>query len=95
MRRSVNRVDANQAEIVRVLRQLGCHVDDVSSLGEIGYDLVVQRRGELFKVEVKNGAKPPSAQALTINEKLQQQLTGDRYVILRSIEEATAWARQR
>lgn len=86
MRKRVNRVDANQSEIIRTFQQLGCVVDDVSALGALGYDLVVLHpaTGRMWKVEIKNGNKPPSAQALTPNEALQQRLSGSRYVVINS-----------
>ena len=47
------RRDANQAEIVRVLRQCGARVKDASGLGGGFPDLVVLYRGIVRLVEVK------------------------------------------
>lgn len=51
------KVDANQAEIVRVLEKLGCHVVDMSSTGKGMPDLAVSHPNREFcMVEVKNKA---------------------------------------
>ena len=67
MRRAA-KVDANQGDIVRALRSVGCGVLDLSAVGKGCPDLLVvwptaPFRQELF--EVKDGAKPPSARRLT------------------------------
>jgi hypothetical protein len=53
---SAKRVDANQATIVAVLRQVGCSVLDLSPIGKGCPDLLVGRAGRLFLLEVKNPA---------------------------------------
>ena len=55
MRKVVNRADANQPQIVDALRYCGAIVDIVSSLPDLGYDLVVQRGTDVWKVEIKDG----------------------------------------
>lgn len=59
------RVDGSHQAIVRALRQCGWMVWDTSRLGDGFPDLVIARAGVLRLVEVKDGSKPPSAQALT------------------------------
>ena len=49
-----NKVDANQAQIVRDLRQFGASVQDLSSVGGGCPDLLVAFRGVNYLVEVKN-----------------------------------------
>jgi hypothetical protein len=68
--RRAAKVDANQAEIVKALRDAGCGVLDLSGVGDGCPDLLVHpptfpacRIGVLL--EVKDGAKPPSARKLT------------------------------
>ena len=62
-----SRTDANQTEIVQALRAAHCKVHVTSDAGDGFPDLVVyspyQRRLKLL--EVKDGNKPPSKQALT------------------------------
>ena len=53
------RVDANHAQIIADLRNIGAAVLDVHALPG-ALDLLVGWRGVLHLVEVKDGAKPPS-----------------------------------
>ena len=64
MRRAA-RVDANHAEITHALRQCGWVVHDTSGVGGGFPDLVVGKAGRLVLVEIKDGAKKPSARRLT------------------------------
>jgi len=67
MRRSA-RIDANQNEIVRHLRKLGFSVAITSGIGKGFPDLVVANYARTVLVELKDGDKPPSDQALTLDE---------------------------
>ena len=59
------RVDANLSAVVQAFRDMGCSVnvrnDDMADL-DVGYG------GVSMIVEVKDGAKPPSARKLTENQ---------------------------
>ena len=59
------KIDANQPEIVKGLRAIGCSVAVTSSAGDGFPDLVVGYYGRNWLIEVKDGAKPPSRQKLT------------------------------
>jgi len=65
------KTDANQDEIVKLFRQLGCLVFITSGLGKGFPDLIVQRRHphsgfvNTWLVEVKDGTRPPSERRLT------------------------------
>ena len=63
-------MDDNQGEIVSALRKIGCEVAITSQVGNGFPDLVVgtpfQKR--IVLLEVKDGAKVPSAQKLTEHE---------------------------
>lgn len=60
------KVDANQVEIVKALRQVGCSVVSLASVGKGVPDLLVSSpSGFLFLMEIKDGNKPPSARKLT------------------------------
>jgi hypothetical protein len=65
------RVDDNQALVVAALRAAGVQVRVMSEVGGGFPDLLCKHRktGELLLLEVKDGAKPPSARALTPMEK--------------------------
>jgi len=62
------RVDSNQASIVKALRQVGAKVQPTHTLGKGVPDLLVAFRGNWFVLEVKDGEKVPSKQALTEDE---------------------------
>lgn len=60
------KIDANQPEIVKALRQVGCTVQSLASTGKGVPDLLVASpSGCLYLMEVKDGDKPPSARKLT------------------------------
>lgn len=64
MRRAA-KIDANQPDVVAALRKAGAKVQSLAAIGAGVPDLLVSFRQELFLLEVKDGAKAPSAQALT------------------------------
>jgi len=70
------KVDANQGEIVRTLRDLNAKVFISSGVGSGFPDLVVQYRYppefilETMLVEVKDGSLPPSRRELTDDQKV-------------------------
>lgn len=59
------KIDANQPEIVKALRAAGCTVEHLHAVGSGCPDLLCAIDGHTFLIEVKDGAKPPSKQALT------------------------------
>ena len=59
------RVDENQRAVVAALRAAGATVEHLHRVGGGCPDLLVGFRGANFLLEVKDGAKPPSAQKLT------------------------------
>lgn len=59
------KIDANQPEIVKALRQAGASVQHLHSVGAGCPDLLCAVAGRTFLVEVKDGSKPLSAQKLT------------------------------
>lgn len=65
----IRRVDANQAAVVKALRKIGAAVTHMHPLGGGVADLLVSFRNEWFVLEVKDGAKPPSARELTPDER--------------------------
>ena len=64
MRRAA-RIDDNQKEIVKALRVCGCKVLSLAAVGNGCPDLLVYRGGQLFMLEIKDGAKVKSRQQLT------------------------------
>ncbi len=63
--RRASKVDRNQSEIVAALRQIGCSVQLLHSVGAGCPDLMVGYRGDTFLLELKDGSKPPSARKKT------------------------------
>lgn len=90
MIRRAAKKDANHPEIVRGLRQAGCHVLDLGAVGDGCPDLLVKRAGRLLLMEIKDGKKPPSARALTPDQVVFHQLWGDSVVVVKSLDEALA-----
>lgn len=85
------RVDANHGAIVDALRRVGWIVVDTSRLGRGFPDLLAARRGVIKLVEVKDGAKPKSRQALTEDERALHgvlALAGVPVSIVTSVEDA-------
>lgn len=63
------RVDDNQGEVVEALRKIGAVVTPLHRVGQGVADLLVSFRQQWFLLEVKDGAKPPSARDLTEDER--------------------------
>lgn len=64
MRRAA-RTDDNHAAIVAAFRRMGCSVVSLAAVGKGCPDLLCANRTGSWLVEVKDGAKPPSARQLT------------------------------
>ena len=62
------RTDANQKEVVKQLRQIGCSVVVTSQVGNGFPDVVVGRNKVTLLLEIKDGSKPPSGRTLTDEE---------------------------
>ena len=83
------RVDANHAEIVRALRQVGASVQSLADIGKGCPDLLVGFRGDTFLLEIKDGSKPPSARVLTPDEGAWLACwRGSPYHVVSSVDEA-------
>lgn len=67
MRRAA-RIDANHRAIVDLFRSCGARVLSLAPMGHGCPDLLVNVDGKLALVEVKDGAKKPSARQLTPDE---------------------------
>ena len=65
MSRIASRIDANHNEVVDALRKAGATVQSLAGVGKGVPDLLVGHRGTTILMEVKDGAKPPSARLLT------------------------------
>lgn len=88
MRRAA-KVDANQAEIVKALRQMGCTVQPLHTVGDGCPDLLVGAFGVTLLVEVKDGSKPPSERRLTPDQQVwHREWTGGPLSIVTDLDGA-------
>ena len=88
MRRAARR-DANETEIIQAMREAGAYVKAINDEGL--FDLLVSHCGKTLLIEVKDGAKPPSARRLTDAEaKFHNEWPGSDLYIVNSVEEALA-----
>ena len=86
--RRIARTDSNQAEIVAALRQIGCSVQPLHTVGKGCPDLLVGIRSRNFLMEIKYGKKAPSARKLTEDEDLWHQCWRGHVVIIESVDQA-------
>ena len=89
MRRAA-RVDANQAQVVKALRNAGATVQPLHLVGQGCPDLLVGWQGMNLLIEVKDGDKIPSKQRLTPIEAQWHLAWGGQVAIINSIEAAIA-----
>lgn len=88
--RARGKVDANQQEVVKYLRDVGMTVTVTSAVGSGFPDLAVGFRGVTVLVEVKDGAKKPSEQALTAAQREWHATWNGCAVVAATKEEAAA-----
>jgi len=84
------KIDANQPAVVKVLRSLGVTVQHLHAVGAGCPDLLCAVAGINFLVEVKDGAKPTSAQKLTPDQVEWHTKWNAPVYIINSIEAAEA-----
>ena len=81
MTNNYKRVDDNQKEIVKALRQIpGCTVQSLAACGKGVPDLLVGWQGENILMEIKN-CKRPSAKLTSDQVKWHKAWTGGVYVV--------------
>ena len=87
MRRAA-KVDANQTEIVKALRQVGASVQSLAATGKGVPDLLVGFRGMNLLFEVKDGGKVKSARKLTPDQVEWHQGWRGHVAVVESVEQA-------
>lgn len=90
MRRAA-KIDDNQPAIVKALRAHGCDVASLAAVGNGCPDLLVSRPyypRHYYLLEVKDGAKPPSARELTPAQAKFHAEWGAPIHIVTSVDEA-------
>lgn len=87
--RKAAKVDANQTQVVSVLRGYGASVQSLAAVGKGVPDLLVGYRGKTYLLEVKNGNKFASQTKLTPDQQdWHLQWKGDKPVIVYSPTDA-------
>ena len=84
------KIDANQPEIVKGLRAIGCSVAVTSSAGDGFPDLVVGYYNKNFLLEVKDGAKSKSRQKLTHEQEQFHINWRGQITVVKTLDEAIA-----
>lgn len=92
MRRAA-KVDANQAQIVAALRAIGASVQPLHTVGGGCPDLAVGVNGVTLLIEIKDGAKRPSARKLTSDEAKWHQEWRGHVDVVEDVEEALSVVR--
>ena len=82
------RADANQADIVKALRDIGATVQHLHTLGHGCPDLLVGIRGINLLLEVKDGDKPQSRRSLTDDEREWHETWRGQVCIVNSVDQA-------
>ena len=87
MRRAA-RVDDNQVEIVKALRDAGASVQPLHSVGQGCPDLLVGYKGVNLLMEVKDGKKVPSKRRLTNDQVMWHASWVGQACVVKNVEEA-------
>jgi Holliday junction resolvase len=87
MRRAA-KVDDNQLEIVKALRDMGCSVESLAAVGKGVPDLLIGYRSSNYLIEVKDGAKVPSKQKLTDDQIEWHESWRGQKIVINSIDAA-------
>ena len=86
--RRIARTDSNQQAIVASLRQHGCSVQPLHTVGKGCPDLLIGVNGTNYLIEVKDGAKSPSKQRLTPDEVEWHESWQGRVWVVSSVQQA-------
>lgn len=82
------RVDDNQAELVKIMRDLGASVTITSNVHDGFPDVVVGVCGVTVLVEIKDGSKPPSRRKLTPKQIIFHNEFRGAKTVIKNVEEA-------
>ena len=86
MRRAA-KIDDNQQRVVNALRCTGCSVAVLAAVGKGVPDILAAKAGRTVLLEVKDGAKPPSARRLTPDQvAFHAAWRGELYVVTSEAE---------
>lgn len=82
------KVDANQKEIIQALRHVGAGVQSLANIGGGCPDLLVGFRQNNYLLEVKDGAKPPSARKLTTDQVWWHEIWPGKVCVVKDCKQA-------
>jgi len=82
------KVDQNQKVIVAALRDVGCTVQLLHTVGRGCPDIIAGTHGVNYLIEIKNGELSPSRQKLTPDEQGWHNLWRGQVDVVNSIEQA-------
>ena len=85
-------VDANQVAVVAALRAAGAPVQHLLEVGQGVPDLLVGIGGSNYLIEVKDGRKPASAQALTPDQVAWHRQWRGQVMVITTANDAFRWA---
>jgi len=89
--RKRGKIDANQTEIVKALRQAGATVQSLAAAGGGVPDLLVGFQRKTVLIEIKDGSKKPSARELTTDQvEWHLNWRGGPCMVVNSVGEALA-----
>lgn len=87
MHRIANKVDANQSEIVKLLRKLSYSVLILSDLGKGVPDILISNFVDMWLAEIKDGAKGRAAKLTPDQKNFLSTWGGKPVLVLRSPED--------
>lgn len=76
------KIDANQPRLVAFMGKLGASVQSLGTVGDGCPDLLVGFGGKTYLMEVKDGAKAPSARLLTPAQGKWRQAWAGQYAVV-------------
>lgn len=82
------KVDDNQTEIVKALRQVGATVKALHAVGDDFPDLAVGYHGRTYLIEIKDGNKPPSRRKLSPGQKEFHESWRGHAAVANNVDEA-------
>ena len=82
------RTDANQTEVTKALRKMGCSVQLLHSVGRGCPDMLVGYKGNNYLLEIKDGDKPESARKLTAEQTIWHYDWRGQVTVVNSAQEA-------
>lgn len=82
------KIDANQPEIVKALRKIGCTVEVLSAVGKGCPDIIVGFRNINVFMEIKDGTKPKSARKLTPDQVVWHEKWQGLVYVVESVDDA-------